>query len=323
MDKKAKNNITIGVFVTVGILLFIGFIYFIGSQQSLFGSKVKITAIFKDVAGLQSGNNVRFSGIKIGVVDQIEIASDTTVRVYLLIDKDAGRYIKKDAIASVDSDGLMGNKILSISSGSQGTEAVESGDQIKSKEPLGLEDVITSIKNTSDNARELTSNLNDISEKIKNAEGLLGKVVSDSLLARQVENVVASLEQTGSNAERISREMEIASMQVNKGDGLIGRALYDTTWSHEVGLTLDSVRSAGNNLSASTEELKMFMKKLNDNKGMIDKLMNDSTVAGEFEGMMKNLNKGTENIDDAIETIDNSWLLNLFSGDKEKKEKDQ
>lgn len=317
MDKKVRKDITLGIFITVGLLLFVGLVYYIGSRQQLFGDRVKLTALFKNVSGLQPGNNVLFSGIKIGTVKDIEIASDSTARVTLYISEEVSQFIKKDSYATIESEGLMGNKVVSISSGAATSATIEDGDQIRAKEPVSIDEVITSFKATSDNARNLTRNLNLISEQIKNAEGLLGKIVSDSVLSQRVSNVVMSLEKTGVNAAQITRQVEIAARQVNNGEGLLSKALHDDSLANDLQITIDSVKYAGKNLADASRELKLFMKKLNDNQGMIDKLINDSTTAKKFEETMHNVQRGTEDLDEVMKTINDSWLLNLFSGGKD------
>ncbi|MBW3546047.1 MAG: MCE family protein [Bacteroidetes bacterium] len=317
MDNKVKKDITLGIFITIGLLLFVGLIYYIGSQQQLFGDKVKVVAMFKNVSGLQKGNNVRFSGIKIGTVKSVEIATDSTARVVLTIDEDVSRFIKTDSYASIESEGLMGNKIISVSSGSEEGEPIEDGDLIRSKEAVNIDDVITSFKATSDNARDLTGNLNLISEQIKNAEGLLAKIVSDSVLSEKVSNVVVSLEKTGINAAQITRQVEIAARQVNSGNGLLSKTLHDEGLARDLDVTIDSVKNAGKNLAEASKELKIFMEKLNNNRGMIDKLLNDSVSAKKLEETMHNVQRGTEDLDKVMETVNESWLLNLFSGGKD------
>src|SRR5699024_4311084 len=107
---------------------------------------------------------------------------------------------KEDAFAAIESDGLMGNKIVSISMGSPGADPLHDGDEIDTREPVSMDDVVSSFMETSDNARKLTGNLTEISRQIRSAEGLLGKIVSDSILATRVSNIVVSLEKTGNNA---------------------------------------------------------------------------------------------------------------------------
>lgn len=319
--KATKQNIIIGIFVMVGIVIFISTIYYIGSQQELFGRKVELTAEFKNVSGLQPGNNVRFSGIKIGTVDRIEIASDSLARVYMLVDKEALKYIKKDALAVIDSDGLMGNKILSISSGSASAAPVNSGDKLASKEPMSIDDVISSIKGTSDNAHQLAQNLVSITEDIKKSKGLLGKLVADEDLAQRVVKTVASIERTGENAQQITHEVEKATKELNEGDGLFTKLLYEDEWSEKVSGSLDSLKVVGTRLSTSSREFNEFIQKLNSEHGAVNKLVNDSSVAKDLEKLIENMRMGTEDLDEAVEKVNNSWLLNLFSGKKDKNER--
>lgn len=320
MNDKVKKDITLGIFIVIGVVMFIGLIYYIGSQQQLFGSKVQVTALFRNVGGLQSGNNVRFSGIKVGTVKEIEIASDSTARVTLLINENASQFIKQDAFATIDSDGLMGNKIVSISPGSANAPVLADGDVLKTKEPVNIDDVISSFKKTSDNARELTQNLTAISRQIKNAEGLLGKVVSDSVLAHKVSNIVGSIEKTSINAAQITDQIEVATIKLNSGDGLLARAIHDPELGSTVETTLDSVQYAGKNLADASRDLKRFMQKLNNNEGLLNQLLNDSITARNLEETMYNVKRGTEDLDEVMSTVNNSWLLNLFSKDKKNKD---
>src|SRR5688572_28278317 len=99
MEKDTGNKIRLGAFVTAGIAILIIGIYFIGQRQRLFSSTFKISGIFKDISGLQVGNNVRFSGINVGIIEEIEQITDTTVRVDMMIDVHTQKFIKKNAKA--------------------------------------------------------------------------------------------------------------------------------------------------------------------------------------------------------------------------------
>src|SRR5471030_1538214 len=106
MKKGAGNKIKLGVFVSISIALFIVGIYFIGQRQQLFNDTFRISGIFKDISGLQVGNNVRLSGINVGIVENIEQITDTTVRVDMMVDEHSRKFMKKDSKAIIGSDGL-------------------------------------------------------------------------------------------------------------------------------------------------------------------------------------------------------------------------
>src|SRR4051812_28244697 len=114
MEKETGYRIRLGIFVSIGVALLIVTIYVIGKKQNLFGTTFKVSGIFHNVSGLQVGSNVRFSGISIGTVENIEIITDSTVRVDMILEEKTRKFIKKDAKASIGSEGLMGNKIVNI-----------------------------------------------------------------------------------------------------------------------------------------------------------------------------------------------------------------
>ena len=120
MKKNSANKIKLGIFVSLGLVVLILAIYYIGEKQLLFQSTFRLTGVFTDVGGLQAGNNVRLSGISIGTVESISLISDTTVRVEIVIDESSRKFIKKDAIATIGSEGLIGNKVLVINPGTGG-----------------------------------------------------------------------------------------------------------------------------------------------------------------------------------------------------------
>src|SRR5688572_2992893 len=105
MKKESGHTWKLGTFVVIGLILFVVTIYFVGKQKNLFGSTFRLKSEFKTVSGLEVGNNVRFSGINVGTVDEIELLTDTSVMVELLIKKEIQQFIKTDAKASIGSDG--------------------------------------------------------------------------------------------------------------------------------------------------------------------------------------------------------------------------
>ena len=118
MKKTSGSKIKLGIIVVSSILIFIVAIYFIGQRQQLFSTTFQVSGVFKDISGLQVGNNVRFSGINVGVVQHIEQVTDSTVKVEMLVDEKARKFMKKNVKAIIGSDGLMGNKIVSSGSDS-------------------------------------------------------------------------------------------------------------------------------------------------------------------------------------------------------------
>ena len=195
MKKNTSNKIKLGIFTSLGILVLILAIYFIGERQQLFRSTFHLTGVFKDVAGLQAGSNVRFSGVNVGTVDNIRIVSDTSVKVEILVDESTRKFIKKDALASIGSEGLMGNKILIIIPGTGGKKEIENNDIVETVQPIDMDDVMLSLKKTIDNASNITTNLSSITSNIQSGKGTIGRLLMDHSLAQNFDSSIVNLKQ--------------------------------------------------------------------------------------------------------------------------------
>ncbi|KIQ20241.1 MlaD family protein [Flavobacterium pectinovorum] len=207
MDKQSGYTWKLGMFVTIGLLLFIIAIYFIGKQKNLFGSTFNITSQFKTVSGLEVGNNVRFSGINIGTVEEIRLINDSSVVVSMVIKDEVREFIKTDARASIGSDGLMGDKVLTISPGVKSTKVVENGGAIASVNGIEMNDIMKSVKKSVDNAGIITEELAIFSHSMNNGNGALARLVRDDKMANSVSNTLSNLE---SGTKGFSENMEAA-----------------------------------------------------------------------------------------------------------------
>lgn len=242
MNKESGSTWKLGMFVIIGLGLFAGTIFFVGIQKNLFGSTFRLHAQFKTVSGLKAGNNVRFSGINIGTVDAIQLINDTAVMVDLLIKKEIRQFIKTDATAGIGSDGLMGDKILTISPGSSATNnPVKENAQIGSKKAIEMEDVMSSVKSSVDNAGIITAQLAQFAYKMNNNKGALSKLMTDEAFSN-------SLKGTLSNLETSSGQFAKFTTKMNDGKGALSKMVSD----EKFGKTLDSTMA---NLQAGTKGL--------------------------------------------------------------------
>jgi phospholipid/cholesterol/gamma-HCH transport system substrate-binding protein len=217
MNKESGFTWKLGMFVTIGLFLFAAVIYFIGKEKNLFGSTFHLRSQFKNVSGLKVGNNVRFSGIDVGTVNEIELITDSSVMVDLLIKKDVQPFIKTDAIASIGSDGLMGDKVVTISPGTG--NPVKDNDIIISKNAIEMEDIMSSVKVSVDNAGIITGQLAQFTYKMNNGNGALSKLISDKDFSN-------SLKGTLTNLQTSSSQFAQFTTRINSGN--IGKHLDST-----------------------------------------------------------------------------------------------
>ncbi|WP_149206743.1 MlaD family protein [Flavobacterium johnsoniae] len=207
MEKQSGYTWKLGMFVTVGLLLFIIAIYFIGKQKNLFDSTFHITSKFKTVSGLEVGNNVRFSGINIGTVEEIRLINDSSVVVSMVIKDEVRKFIKTDARASIGSDGLMGDKVLTITPGEKSTKVIEDNGAIASINGIEMNDIMKSVKKSVDNVGVISEELAIFSHSMNNGNGALARLVRDDKMANSVSNTLSNLE-TGTKG--FSENMEAA-----------------------------------------------------------------------------------------------------------------
>lgn len=203
-----KFKIRLGLFVIAGLLLFVVGIFFIGKQKNLFNPVFKITSYFKSVSGLQVGNNIRFSGINVGTVDNIEIINDSTVKVDMLIQKDIQQFIKKDCQVAIGSEGIIGDRILTISNGgNEDNTIVQDGQRLVSIEPLETDAIMGSLKTTAENAEVVTGQLAEILYKINNGSGTLGRLIQDTTIAENIDKTIENLKKS---SKGLNENMEAA-----------------------------------------------------------------------------------------------------------------
>lgn len=200
MKTTSSQKIKIGLFTFAGLVVLVLGIFFIGSQKSLFNSTFNVYGTFKNVSGLQVGNNVRFAGINVGVVQSINIVTDSSVRVDLTVNNNVKKFVKKDAMLSIGSDGLMGDKLVVIAPGGiKSHEEVEAGGRLASINPVDVDRIINKLTRVADNAETLTKDLSQIVGKINSGKGSIGRLLNNESMAKNMENTVKQAQTTMKN----------------------------------------------------------------------------------------------------------------------------
>lgn len=201
MKTTTSQKVRIGIFTLVGIGVLLGGIFIIGDKQNLFSHTFSIHGKFKNVGGLQIGNNVRFAGINVGTVEDIVIEKDTIVRVDMRLQQKVKKFLKTDAMASIGSDGLMGDKLIVIAPGSADNPELKEDGQIPTVSPVDFDKVVAKFTKIADNAEVITSSLADISSQISGGKGSLGKLIYTDDLQKGLVKTVHSAQTTMESAK--------------------------------------------------------------------------------------------------------------------------
>lgn len=285
MKKDTSNKIKLGILISAGMTVFIVGIYFLGQGQQMFRSTFHISGVFRDVAGLQPGNNVRLSGINVGTVDNIIIVSDTTVRVDILIGEAVRPFIKKDAVASIGSEGLMGNKTIILYPGTGGKAEIENNDVVQTITPLGVDDFMISLKHTVDNATTITNDLSKITGTIQSGKGTVGRLLMDQSLIRNFDSTV-----------------------VNLKEGSAGFKIFMAK-AHDIDTILTSFKTTLDHTSSITGNLSKITDSIHSGKGTIGMLLMDSTLSHTIDSTLVNLKESSAGFKALLQKAKSSWLL--------------
>jgi phospholipid/cholesterol/gamma-HCH transport system substrate-binding protein len=246
MNTESGTSYKLGMFVVIGLALFVLTIYFVGKQKNLFGSTFQLKTQFKSVSGLKVGNNVRFSGIDVGTVDEIELITDTSVLVTLVLKEEVQKFIKTDATAAIGSDGLMGDKVLTISPGTYTKNAVKDNDVIASRRAIEMEDVMSSVKTSVDNAGIITAQLAEFSQKMNNENGALSTLMTDQTISK-------SLKSTLFNLQTSSGEFADFTTKMNSGKGALSKLMNDEEFANTLDSTMDNLKTGTKGLSENMQ----------------------------------------------------------------------
>ncbi|MBG6188533.1 MULTISPECIES: MlaD family protein [Flavobacterium] len=290
MNKESGYQWKLGMFVIIGLVLFVGTIYFVGKQKNLFGSTFELYSKFNSVNGLEVGNNVRLSGINIGTVEEIDFLNDTSVVIKLVIRDEVRKYIKKDAIASINSDGLMGDKVLTISSGKNSTVIVENNNYITSKKSIEMDDLMVSVKKSVDNAGVITAQLAQFSYSMNNGNGALSRLVSDEEFGNSIKTMVTNLENSSTEFKRFTVNM-------NNGKGALSKLVSDERMGKVIDSSLTNVKSATKGLNEVIEAAKnnFLLRGYFNKKKKEEEKKQEAAADLEEEEMKRELKIGAEN----------------------------
>ena len=200
MKISQSQKIKIGLFTALGLVVLVFAIFFIGNKKNLFSSTFTVYGMFRNVSGLQVGNNVRFAGINVGVVQDINIETDSTVRVDVTLNSNVRKFIKSDSKLSIGSDGLMGDKLIVIAPGGiTSTQEVKNNGQLAAVNPVDIDKIIAKLTGVANNAESLTAGLSEIVAKVNSGKGSIGRLLNNDRMANDLDATVKQAQTTMKN----------------------------------------------------------------------------------------------------------------------------
>jgi phospholipid/cholesterol/gamma-HCH transport system substrate-binding protein len=200
----------LGAFIVATLAILVAGVFVIGSKQYLFSSTYQIKAQFGNVAGLDVGGDVRVGGVHSGTVHSIELPHKPGEKVTVIMDlsKSTHEIIKQDSVATIETEGMLGNQYVAVSFGSAGSRDVRDGDLLASQQPLEMADLLKKADGILDSSQQAiqnttlaTASLNSISAKIDGGQGTVGALVNDRQLYTNLEQTTIAMHDTMAQAQ--------------------------------------------------------------------------------------------------------------------------
>ena len=324
MKDSNTKKLYLGFFVVMATILLIISLYLIGNRQNLFGGTFQLSAIFNNVDGLQLGNNVRYSGINVGTVKKIEMMNDTTICVDMVIEDKIISHMKKNAVASVSSDGLVGSMVINIVPNSVAGEPLKPGDTLISIPKTSTSDMLSTLSRTNENAEKLISNLIKISDSINDGNGTLGILLNDVQMAGDLKQSLSNIRTTTENLTMTTNELKkiISSVQYDKSVASV--LLSDSISGNNLKSVLSNLETSSAGIDSVVTNLNVLISTIQSQKSAFNYIVKDTTATKEIDETLKNIHKGSELLNENLEALQHSFLLRgYFKKQEKEKEKQQ
>ncbi|HET9430850.1 MAG TPA: MlaD family protein [Chitinophagaceae bacterium] len=312
MSKNPVSNIKLGVFVLGGLFFLIFLLYMIGKNQSMFGSYIELRSQFRNVQGVTAGNNVRYSGIHAGTVKRVKILSDTAIEIVMLIESSMQDYIRKNAIVSIGSDGLMGNRVLNITPGSGEADRVEEGDLLANKRTIDTDEMLQTLGGTSDDIAIVAKELKHAIQRI-NSSTAIWEILNDNSLPRDLRASFINTRLATAQASATANDLHLLVTDIRNGKGSLGMLLSDTQFIHNLDNAISKIKTVGDNADSLASELNLMAKNvrqdLEHGKGPANAILKDSAMVTTLNQSLENIREGTQRFTEVMEALKHNFLL--------------
>ena len=307
MRGENKRSVIVGIFVFIGIAILVTGVLTLGGQQKKFVKAIQLKTVFDDIGGLQQGNNIWFSGVKVGTVKKINFYGDAQVEVEMNVEEAVVEFIRKDSKATLSSDGLIGNKIIVIYGGSTEAGQVEDGDRLESVSPLNTDKMMETLQVNNENLVEITENLKVLTSKIAEGKGIVGAAMTDSLLADNFKAIMTNLDRAAANSNKVVNDLNTFTSKLNQKGYLFNDLVTDTTIVKELKASMASLNATATNAQQLTLELQKVSEKFNSTDNSIGMLLNDPEFAASLKSTLENTDSATYNLNKGMEALEYTW----------------
>jgi phospholipid/cholesterol/gamma-HCH transport system substrate-binding protein len=321
MRNKTVDNSKVGLLVISGLIFLVLTLYMIGKNRNLFGSTFTIKAVLTNVNGLVPGNNVRFKGMDVGTVKDIKIVNDTAIHVTMTIDEKMKPYIRKNAVASIGTDGLMGNKLININSGDSPAPAIGANDVILSRRPIETDEMLRTLNTTNNNIERISSNLYEITVKLNSSESLW-TLLSDTVITRDLKMAVKNIRDAGAHTADATLSAKNIVQQLEQGDGIAYKLFSDTTLSNRLDYSIQQIQQASSEASMAMKDVKIIVGNIQRGEGTVGLILADTAVRQSLIRSVESIEQGTGRFNENMEALKSNFLFRGYFRKEAKRQRE-
>ena len=327
MQRRERATWRVGMLVIVALVVLVVGILVIGNQNNLFRRMNRYVVQFQDVKGLQDGSPVQLNGVAVGRVEQIALSPDPAIHsiaVRIAVDKRFANLVRADTQVRIKTLGLLGDKFVEITAGTQNAAPVENGGELTAARQADVDSLISSGGDVVDNVVRISAVLTKILDRVEKGEGLLGQLLGPVPEADKDLSLLTSLRQAAGALDRITVALEDGKspvarllldekmgnqlsgsvdrldrwmVEAEKGEGLVPSLVFDPALKERADRTLANLELASARLATLTENLE-------GSEGLLPKLVNDKEFARDVSGELKTLVERLNKVAGALERGD-------------------
>lgn len=324
MANKKIDNAKLGIFVSIGIILLIFALYKVSKSSSFFSKDFLLKSQFKNVNGLMLGNNIRYAGIQIGTIENIQIINDSLIEIDMRIEDKMKDYIHKSDCVTIGTDGIVGNKLVNIVSSKDGSALVKDGDILAAKESLNSDEMMGVLNKTNNNIATISEELKSTVLRFNNSSMVWSmlneKTIPDNMIASMVNVRNASI-----RADLMVAELQTMIKDIKQGKGSLGAILTDTAIAINLNQAVDKIKAVGDNANLLTNELNALTQTVKSDlitsKGAYNALLKDTTLALKINNSLNNVEVGTASFTQNMEALKHNFLFRGYFRKLEKQKK--
>ena len=300
----AQNRLpVVGAFVIGGILLFALGLFLIGDRRMLFSDNIDIYAEFADIAGLQNGAKVRVGGMDAGEVETIQVPNSPSAkfRVKLRVREDLHQLLRLDSVATIQNDGLVGNKFVQVEAGTDQSPQVPDGGTIRSREPFDLATMLEKMNETID---LISATIVDVKGGVEETLTALSATAVDAQtlmkdLGGEVRTITAS-------ALKVGEDLQVIVAGVRQGRGSLGKFMQDDEIYNKARSIASEAERAITNLRAATDDARATLAEFRGDKGPI------KSAAGDFQQTLSSVREVLEDLSENSEALKRNFFFRGF-----------